>query len=75
MWDRMLKATRKIVDSKLSHHLNERLVFLVIGNIWFSLLLGVWDIYTGRWNRPKWARDGVSRNRFRAPVASFLRPV
>jgi hypothetical protein len=49
-----------ILNSHFPYHLNERLVFLIIGNIWFCVLLGLWDVYSGRWNRPKWAGDGVS---------------
>ena len=44
----------------LPHHLYERLVFLLIGNGLFSLSLGLWDVYSGKWNQPQWARDGVS---------------
>jgi hypothetical protein len=49
-----------IVYSLSPYQLNERLLFLLAGNLTFSGLLGLWDIYSGRWNQPQWALDGVS---------------
>lgn len=57
----------------LPHHLNERLVFLIIGGLFFSVILGLWDVFSGQWNQPKWAREGETRGaRFEAEAKSNI---